>query len=132
MPYVYSTLTNDNIYAGYKTMASANEIRHTVEHQVLIHGGHGLINKNFITPQGVVTEVSDDDYDFLMANSAFKFHVDAGYIKVEDRKAEPEKVASDMEGRDGSSQLTPADYAPGGLMDVAEPTVAGETRAKKK
>jgi hypothetical protein len=132
MPYVYSTLTNDNIYAGYKTIEGANEVRHTVEHTVFINGGHGLINKNFITPQGVVTEVSDADLEFLKGNDAFKFHYEGGFLTYDESKVEPEKVAADLEGRDGSAQLTPADYETGGIMDVAEPTVAGQTKAKKK
>ncbi len=119
--YVYSTLTCDNEYADYVK----NGDQQSIAHKVLIKGGHGVMNKNFMTPLGVVTEVSDEDMAFLMRNDHFKFHMDGGFIKVEKKKMETEKVAADMKRRDKSSPIVPSDYAPGGLMDIKEPTVTG-------
>jgi len=114
MPYVYSTLTCDNEYADY--VKAGDQLN--IQHKVLIKGGHGVMNKNFMTPLGVVTEVSDDDLRFLMNNSAFKFHLDGKFLKVEEKAYDPEKVASDMERADNSAQITPADYEPGGKLAV--------------
>lgn len=114
MPYVYSTLTCDNVYADY--VKAGDQLN--IHRQVLIKGGHGVMNKNFMTPLGVVTEVSDDDLRFLMNNSAFKFHLEGNFLKVEEKAYEPEKVAADMERADNSAQITPADYEPGGKLAV--------------
>lgn len=121
MQYVYSTLTCDNDYAEWQKNGDQQSILHTVR----INGGHGLMNKHMITPLGVVTEVSDEDLAFLERNSAFQQHVANGFITVEKKKAETEKVAASMKRRDKSSQIVPSDYEKGGLMDVAEPKVGG-------
>lgn len=114
MPYVYSTLTCDNEYADY--VKAGDQLN--IAHKVLIKGGHGVMNKNFLTPLGVVTEVSDEDLRFLMNNSAFKFHLEGKFLKVEEKAYEPEKVAADMERADNSAQITPADYEPGGKLAI--------------
>lgn len=112
--YVYSTLTCDNEYAEW---AKAGD-QQSILHKVLIKGGHGVMNKNFLTPLGVVTEVSDDDLRFLMNNSAFKFHLEGGFLKVEEKAHDAEKVAADMKSADLSAQLTPADFEEGGRAHV--------------
>lgn len=107
MPYVYSTLTSAQEYADWqKVEGGANTILRTVR----IEGGHGVINKNFLTPDGVATQVSDDDLAFLQNNFHFKQHVENGFVTVEARKVEPEKATRDLKRRDGSSQITPDDY----------------------
>lgn len=128
MPYVYSTLTADNKYAHY---VKAGDQQH-VEREVLIHGGHGVANRNLITPRGVVTKVTDDELEFLEANSAFKFHRDNGFLSVEQKEFDTEAVASNMEGRDGSSPIVPSDYEAGGMMDVGAPSVGAEVKTKPK
>lgn len=126
MPYVYSTLTCDNEYTDWIVTGTGEAIKHRVKHSVKIAGGHGLMNKNFITPLGVVTEVSDSDMEFLLKNDHFKLHKDNGYITVEKKKAETEKVAADLKLRDESAPITPSDYAPGGkFASMQEPTVTG-------
>jgi hypothetical protein len=121
MQYVYSTLTCDNDYAEWAKNGDQQSILRTVR----VNGGHGLMNKHMITPLGVVTEVSDEDLEFLQRNSAFRLHVENGFITVDEKKAEPEKVAANMKRRDKSSQIVPSDYEKGGMMDVPEPKVGG-------
>lgn len=116
MPYVYSTLTCDNEYAAYVKTGDREQQR--VTHSVLIKGGHGVINKNFLTPQGVATEVSDEDLEFLKGVPAFQEHEQRGFITYDKKKVETEKVAVNMKGRDKSAQIVPSDYEPGGMMDV--------------
>ena len=108
--YIYSTLGADVRYHLYaekvnKEQASANRVRASV----LINGGAGVMNKNFITPHGVVTEISDDDLEKLSHNTVFKAHCDRGFITVQKRKTEVEKVVKDMTKKDGSAQTTPED-----------------------
>ena len=33
-----------------------------------------------------------------------------GFVTIQDKKADPEKVAADLQGADGSAPLTPAKY----------------------
>lgn len=119
--YVYSTLTCDNDYAEWQKNGDQQSILRTVR----VNGGHGLMNKHMITPLGVVTEVSDEDLEFLQKNSGFQQHVANGFITVEQRKSDTEKVAANMKRRDKSSQIVPSDYVKGGMMDVPEPKVGG-------
>jgi hypothetical protein len=120
--YVYSTLTCDNEYASW----IKNGDQQSIERKVLIKGGHGVMNKHFITPLGVVTDVSDEDLEFLEGIDAFQQHKKNGFITVEKKKIDAEKAAANMKRRDQSAPITPADYAPGGMMDgVKEPTVTG-------
>lgn len=114
MAFIYSTLTCDNEYTEWKKTGD----QQSAVRSVLIKGGHGVMNKNFLTPLGIVTEVSDDDMRFLMNNSAFKFHLEGGFLKVEEKSYESEKVAADMTGADASAQLTPADFEEGGRAHV--------------
>lgn len=105
--FIYSTLTADNIYAGYAKGGADIPI---VAHQVHIKGGANVADRRLITPRGVVTEVTDADFDFLMENSVFQMHVENGYISFSDRKEDPEVAAADMEGRDQASPLVPEDF----------------------
>jgi hypothetical protein len=80
---------------------------------VLIKGGHGVSNKHFVTPQGVMTKVSDDDMSILLKNDAFKRHCEKGFMHYEKKYINPEKAAKNMENKDGSAPYTPADYETG-------------------
>lgn len=124
MPFVYSTLTCDNEYADWQRAGDQQSIKRTV----LVKGGHGLMNKNFMTPLGVETEVTDEEAQFLMNNSAFKFHMEGQFVRIEDKSYNPEKVAADMAGADGSAQITPADYEPGGKLAVEGMKVDGKSK----
>lgn len=117
MPYIFSALTCDNEYADYTKSGQGDKqiIRRTVK----IAGGHGLMNKNFVTPQGaVVTEVTDEELEFLQTVNMFKEHVANGFITFDKKKGDADKVISDMSTRDKSAQIVPSDYEPGGMMDV--------------
>lgn len=82
-----------------------------VESQVLIKGGSGIANKNIITPHGVATEITPAELDQLEANEQFQLHKTNGYIRVESKKSETEKIAKDMTKKDKSAPATPEDYA---------------------
>ena len=124
--YIFSTLANDNLYAGY-VKGGADLPR--LERQVLIKGGAGVAGRDqrMITPRGVVTEVTDSEYEFLKTNVVFKRHQDTGFIKIEDRAADPEQVAADMTGRDNSAPLVDADFD---AESIKVPTHSGKNQGK--
>ena len=97
MAYVYSTLTNDQIYTLWRPSKEEGKPNVAIK-KVQIKGGHGRMGKNLVTPLGVVTEVTDEELDALQKCTAFVDHVKAGFIKVEKKK-------------DASAQKTPLDFA---------------------
>ena len=126
--YIFSTLANDNEYTGYEK--GGGDLPR-VSRKVLIKGGAGVAGRDqrMLTPRGVVTEVTDDEYAFLKTNTVFERHVKNGFIKVEDRAADPEKIAADMTGRDASAPLVDADFEAEGR---AAPTHAGKHNSNKR
>jgi hypothetical protein len=106
--YIYSTLTTDVTYALYGE-SPANGAPAIVKASVFIAGKANVINKNLITPMGVMTKVSDEELSLLKENHTFKRHVDSGFIKIETRKVDPEVVAPDMQIStvDEGAQVTP-------------------------
>jgi hypothetical protein len=105
--YVFSTLANDQLYTNWLQGGGDMPIK---GHSVLIKGGTGVANDRLITPLGVATEISDYDLEELQKNPSFKHHEANGFIVVRNKKAEAEKVASDMNLKDESAPLTDADY----------------------
>ena len=108
--YVYSTLTADNTYAGYKPMQEGQQIN-IREHAVFIKGGANVANNNFITPLGVSTEISEEDLAFCLENPVFKMHMDNGFIKIDKKEIKIEKAVSDMQPKDEAAPLTEGDYS---------------------
>lgn len=91
--YVYCTLSNDQNYG-------------TPDGKIFIAGQANVMTKHMYTPRGRVTEVSDEQYSQLKNNHVFKLHKENGFITVETRNEDPEKVATDMEAADKSAPLT--------------------------
>jgi len=109
--YVYSTATNGIIYTK---MTENNQGPAKIIRKVEIKGGHGVATvKNLHTPRGIVTSVTDDEMDFLLANESFKNHVERGFMSYDKKEVAPEKKAKDMTQKDGSAPLTPADFVEG-------------------
>lgn len=106
--HIFSTLTCDQEYTN--TAHNQNGVTNEAP-SVFIKGGAGLANDRLITPLGIHTEVSDSDYEILQKNPVFKLHVDNGFIQVQDKKADAEKVAASMQRRDKSAPLVPQDFA---------------------
>lgn len=80
--------------------------------KITIHGGAGVANKNLITPNGVVTEVTDEELEILNAHPLFIQFKENGYISVEKKKVDVEKVVANMGDKaDPSAPISPADYA---------------------
>lgn len=89
-----------------------------VAKQVIVKGGAGVANKNVVTPQGVATQITSEESEFLMLDPTFQKHAERGFVALRDKKADPEVVASDMGPLDKSSPLTDSDFS-----DEKVPTV---------
>ena len=108
--YVYATLSCDNLYVEY---SDANESGgpHNVVREVLVKGKANVIDKNMVTPRGIMTVVTDEQAEFLRKNYAFQEHEKAGFVTIQNKKYDDiEAVAADMTGRDNSAQKTPEDF----------------------
>lgn len=121
--YVFSTLTAP---VNYQTFEKSGNDLPMVTGSILINGGSNIPDKNLVTPIGVMTRVTEEQFSLLAANPVFNKHMENGYISIQDKPADPEKVASDMNSRDESAPLRDADFdekeaANKGLTGVAKP-----------
>lgn len=105
--WIYSTLTGDQQYTVWVKGGGDLPVAQQVVH---IRGGHGLANKNLVTLNGVATRVTDQQLEALNKCGQFLRHKERGFIVVSRDEVAPEKVASNMEGRDKSAPLTPQDF----------------------
>ena len=107
--FIYSTHTNPVNYVEYDTTSGKNH--NVIKRRFTVAGGHGLCNKNLVTPQGVVTKVErQEDMDWLNSLPAFQQDIKKGFIIVTKTKKDPEKMVKDMILRDGSAPKIPDDY----------------------
>lgn len=128
MPFIVSKCGQSTRYTGWKKGKNGLNQR---EMSVVIKGGANVVDKKTLTvPNGVITEVTADELAFLKSNSAFKRHVDRGWLTILSNKAAAEKLSEqsekDEEGfvkKDGSAQLTKEDFERAGKTP---PKVGGE------
>ena len=110
---VFSTLSNDNHYHVYHSPVVGKPAR--IKATFTIAGKANMRNENFITPQGVMTDVPDDVFEALEKNEVFQIHVANGYITYDKKlkatgQEEIDKVAgANMAARDESAPLTEKD-----------------------
>lgn len=105
--YVHSTASQPMIYPIY----SGGSDRPVKIKEILIKGMANVVDpRTFVTPTGVVTEISDADLELLKKSSAFQRHVARGFMRV---MTDSELNTKDMQARDNSSQLVDAEYAQG-------------------
>lgn len=117
MPNVISTMTASVQYNVYEKTPSGDN---RIVRSVIIAGGANAANKHFITPEGVMTEVTQDELEnVLMKDPMFKVHMDGGFIKVIRSKSMNVK---DMESKDASAPVTDADCEKQGLAKPAVDT----------
>jgi len=115
MPYIYSTLTASQNFVEWKETSDLP----IAARKITILGGHGVINKQIVTPRGVVTKVSDKDMEFLKTYPPFLKMVEEGFLSYEDKKnvdVEKKIVHMNLKG-DNSRQLTPAEFEKGTYDD---------------
>ena len=115
MPYVISTLAQDQEYTFYKTIRDGRSIRHIPEPEktVRIKGGQGVMEqKSLLTPDnGVVTEITDEQAELLKTHPCFLEHEKNSKVRIVNNKLNVEKtVEKHMDKEDDSAQLTPSDF----------------------
>ncbi len=133
--FIYSTLTGSHKYPIYRKQREGGDTLPTMESYVLIHGGANLATKHLVTPKGVVTKITDEEYERLKSNLAFGRHLKRGYLTVEDYDYTVDEVVADMTPKDGSAPLTPDDYgdsAPTTAEATPEPVAQTDVRPNKQ
>lgn len=112
--HIYSTLANPQKFVVYEVVTpdQAQEMGRlplpVVE--VLIRGGAGIASKNLITPNGVHTAITAEEYDAIKDLAVFKSFVDNGFIKVEGKQFDLDRIVGDMNAKDPGGPVTPADF----------------------
>jgi hypothetical protein len=126
--YVLSKMTNAVSYRNYRMVGDVNGKQGPLPvptDTVIIRGGADRpsqrggfgeasedINGNVLwTPRGVVTKLTDDEYERVKEHWLFKKHMEGGYLAVVtsdvvDNHKKVTKIVEDMEGQDPSAQLT--------------------------
>ena len=107
--YVVSRASQDNEYIIWET--TPNGLKKAKKSVIIKGGANVLDRKTMTTPNGVLTEITDEEYEILKECPAFQRHLDKGFVEVvkEEKKArETSKKKSDK--KDGSAQLTPEDF----------------------
>lgn len=116
MPQIASTLSCGNDYAIYhKTDSGANPIAKVVS----IKGGANVARRGgesgILTPQGIITTVTDEELEALRQNEDFNLHEKNGFIKVLNQSStKVEKAVKDMKESDDSAPLKEADFTENG------------------
>ena len=108
--FIYSTLSSNIYYPTYRVRANPNQATpNKVKSGVLLYGGANVANKNFVTPEGVVTEVSDEQLEELMNNEAFNRHLKRGFFSIQKKEVKIEKAVKDLKKKDKIAPITPED-----------------------
>ena len=125
--HVYSKMATDVTYNDYVTGGDIPRVARSVT----IKGGAGVANKNIITPYGVHTEITEEERDMLLKNGIFQLHQDGGFVTIEEKKEDPDRVATNLTaGPDPSAPLTPEDFAGANDEQVAVPEQVKRSRGK--
>src|SRR5699024_9613354 len=99
--YIYSTLASDQVYV------ERGQNRQIVA-SVFIAGQANIPNKHMLTSRGVSTKVSAEEKAVLENNKVFQLHRENGFITIESKKANVDKVADSMNNNDPAQPDTEA------------------------
>jgi hypothetical protein len=123
-------MTNSVSYRNYKFIGDANSTQNQSllpipTDTVIIRGGADRpsqkggfgnaetdLNGNLLwTPRGVVTPLTDEEFEQVSKHWLFKQHLDAGYLAIVDEDIsnnhkKVSRIAEDMAGQDPGAQLT--------------------------
>jgi hypothetical protein len=118
--YLYSTLAAD---VAYTTYAEGGGDIPVAEGQVVVKGGSGVADARMFTPNGaVITPTDEETLARLRQSPVFLLHEKNGFITVSDKLKDGEVAATDMEARDVSAPLVPADFNPDEPQPSSNPT----------
>ncbi len=107
--FIISRASQDGEFIIWETSVNGKK---SAKKSILIKGGAGVIDKSTMTtPNGVVTEISDEDWELLKEHSAFKRYVERGFMEaVKSEKPAKENAKKKSSKKDGGVQLTPEDF----------------------
>ena len=108
MKYVVSKLTGAQDYNFY--VPGTGEGVNLVSCTIHINGGANVADKHFITPDGVITEITEDQAERLKTHPVFSIHEKNGFVKIVDTEKNAEKAKKDLEDEDSGAPLTPKKY----------------------
>src|SRR5487761_2501543 len=91
--HVFSKLSSDVTYHDWVAGGADLPVK---AHSVTIKGGAGVTTRNLITPLGVDTEITEKDAEVLNRNEIFKLHKKNGFVQIQKKDADVEKVVADM------------------------------------
>ena len=109
--HVISTLGADTVYTDWESHGGP----HKAVKQVLVKGGAGIISPLTLAgsvraaPDGVSTEISNEDAEFLSNHPHFREHQKRGFVKIISMDKNANTVAQSMEKDDGSRPRNAAD-----------------------
>lgn len=119
MPYIASTMAANVDYTDYQ-VDEKNGGANVPVRKVTVKGGSGVARKGgesgVMTPDGVVTRVTDEELSFLMNHAVFKKHLGFEHVKVLKSNQDGERAARDMNKKDPSGQLTDDDLKDNGRI----------------
>lgn len=106
--FVVSYASQDNEYIVWGTTTNGQKV---VQKSIKIKGGANVMDKHTMTtPKGVVTEISDEDWELLKEHTAFKRHMERGFMEVEKSEKPAKEKSKKGSKKDGGAQLTPKDF----------------------
>lgn len=127
MPYIASTSTCPTSYTEWSHGPDNRLIK---GRSVVIKGGYGMANENFVTPQGaVITEVTEDELNFLQSDHHFKEHEKNGFVTIIAGRKAPsgERVEKDMSPGDKSQPIRPEQFKnDGNVEDISVHSSSGK------
>lgn len=103
--YVYSTSSADNNY----TIRNDSGVSLA---KITIAGKANVIDRvTFITKEGALTVLDQDKYDKIKDHYYFKKDIENGFLSVEQKNVEVDKVVKSMTKKDKSAQKQKEDLA---------------------
>lgn len=110
MKYIASTATGPIAFVRYAEQNDPNQIAIEL-HRVVIKGGANLADKNLFTPRGVVTAITDKDWEMLCTDRKFAEMVEAGFMTILRDESDKDAAIAGLEPKDRSAPKTEADFA---------------------
>lgn len=106
--FILSRTSQDNEYVVWGARENGS---FRVQRTILIKGGANVLDKTVMkTPNGVVTEVSDEDWKELENHVAFKKHMERGFYEVMKEEKSANEAKKKQGKKDGGAQLTAQDF----------------------
>ena len=111
MKYIASKLSFDQTFDVY---AGGNAPRSRVK-RVTVRGRSNVRDPHtLVMPEGVITELSDEDAEIIARHPLYKQYEKNGMMKLTTSKVGARSAKGDLAARDGAAQLTDEDYRKAG------------------